>query len=827
MRRNSGLFEALEQRFLLSVTIELDYSLDTQGFFSNPNRRAVMDFVADYMSDLLLDDFAAITPSGPNTWTAMITSPGEGTPTNLFDLTIPADTIRVYVGGRDLGPTTLGVGGAGGYSASGSQVFLDSIEGRGQPGAIGPDASKTDYGLWGGAITFNTTKNWYAGITDDGLISQNDLLSVAFHEMVHVLGFTIGVPSFANLLAGTEFMGPRVMAESDSGSVFVGAGDMSHWASGTTDNGQETAMDPTLTVGTRKLLTRLDLAALDDIGWELAPVQWGGAGPTVSWQGVVATGASTLSLPGRHSFNPFSSAVIGVRVEADAPVSVRLWDSAGRIVNEQTMPSRSVALTFTGAILTETYHIEVYGAAATYDLAVVSESGSSEIYYPEGFASTQTDEIVWITNPSDDAEIFTLQLRYEDASLARDGNVLASSRVLMPGERIGIDIARDGVFATDVLTSQMILPNQPFAVVLTSTHAFGATMVHADEFGAQRISTGEDFTDETGRTWHFARVQKSASVFDFMVYYNPNDHDAVVTITAFTGGGQVQIIQTIGARRRGGLNLMDTAALPMGAYGVEITSAAVLPANDPSHVGIVAALTHFDAGDGTGWGALGAPGASTSGLIPMPRIVAGATGEISIFNPGTVEARVRLALETSGGRASLGEHVLAAGEADLITTGADFSAVVYEFVAGSGAVQLVQRSSLGEAISARALDAAYATHAFGLADFDSSAAGLSSFSLLGLYNAGVMDANVTIRFSFLTGADVITSVMLSAGSTRVVEVSGLASVLARLADGPFSVTLTSDRAIVASLSSFDVLTGEGFASTGRGSGSSSAVSVTV
>jgi hypothetical protein len=31
-------------------------------------------------------------------------------------------------------------------------------------------------------------------------------------------------------------------------------------------------MDPTITIGTRKVFTDLDMAALDDIGWEVTPV---------------------------------------------------------------------------------------------------------------------------------------------------------------------------------------------------------------------------------------------------------------------------------------------------------------------------------------------------------------------------------------------------------------------------------------------------------------------------------------------------------------------------------------------------------------------------
>jgi len=35
---------------------------------------------------------------------------------------------------------------------------------------------------------------------------------------------------------------------------------------------QETAMDPTISYGARKVFTDLDMAALDDVGWDIAAV---------------------------------------------------------------------------------------------------------------------------------------------------------------------------------------------------------------------------------------------------------------------------------------------------------------------------------------------------------------------------------------------------------------------------------------------------------------------------------------------------------------------------------------------------------------------------
>ncbi len=113
---------------------------------------------------------------------------------------------------------------------------------------------------------------FFSSILGDNL---NDLYSVLLHEIGHVLG--IGTAdSWNNLVSGGLFTGAASVA-SYGGSVPLNpTGD--HWAEGTkstvygTATSQEAAMDPTLTVGTRKLFTNLDVAGLQDVGWQIVAV---------------------------------------------------------------------------------------------------------------------------------------------------------------------------------------------------------------------------------------------------------------------------------------------------------------------------------------------------------------------------------------------------------------------------------------------------------------------------------------------------------------------------------------------------------------------------
>jgi PKD repeat protein len=264
-----------------SLSIVFDYTYDTEGFFNDPIRRELLERAGDLVTSRINDQLQAIIPSGVNTWSIRFNDPATGDELSLDNVEIQENEILIFAGARDLS-SALGRGGYGGWSGSGYSDWFTTIRTRGQVGANHDPA--TDVSLWGGSITFDTlinggsTYSWYFGTDPTAVTStQYDFFSVAAHEIMHVLGFGTSNAWYDLIDYGTEtsgdetFIGQAAMAEYDAspGSPVPLDSGLGHWLNGTTEDNLETAMDPSISNGVRKMIIALDWAAMDDIGWEL------------------------------------------------------------------------------------------------------------------------------------------------------------------------------------------------------------------------------------------------------------------------------------------------------------------------------------------------------------------------------------------------------------------------------------------------------------------------------------------------------------------------------------------------------------------------------
>ncbi len=293
-------FERLEARVLLTLTVTVNYSLDTNNFFpANSEQRLVFEAALNDVAANLNDTLLEIVPHKDNpadTWTVTFDDPSTGNEASVIDMILGESEIVVFAGARQLGMTQLGEGGPGSSSIMGTQSFLDLVSARGQAGALGSPNSQTDYSLWGGAITFDIDANWFFGLTTTGLdASLSDFYSVAQHEFAHMLGFGTAA-SFANLASGTEFNGLAATAEYDFGGAPPLESDQGHWVEGTTDDGREVAMDPSVLQGDRKTLCRLDYAAISDLGWDVTAGAGTGGGGAVDPRYIKLLDGSTHTL---------------------------------------------------------------------------------------------------------------------------------------------------------------------------------------------------------------------------------------------------------------------------------------------------------------------------------------------------------------------------------------------------------------------------------------------------------------------------------------------------------------------------------------------------
>ncbi len=257
------------------LRVRFDYTYDTGNFFDTPEKKDLLQLAGDILTSAMGDDLATIVPEGSNTWTAIFENPATGIEERIADLVVPANEIIVYVGARDLGDSGTGVqegalAGPGSLVAAGSADFHRVVTTRGQRGADGP--APTDFGPWGGAITFNTNSAVAFSYDDEVEADAFDFFTVALHEMMHVLGLGTSASWQTYVDAAHDvFTGPAARLEYDAGGdVPLDPSSLAHWREGITEAGEPVLMDPLVPNALRIWYpTALDWAGLADVGWNI------------------------------------------------------------------------------------------------------------------------------------------------------------------------------------------------------------------------------------------------------------------------------------------------------------------------------------------------------------------------------------------------------------------------------------------------------------------------------------------------------------------------------------------------------------------------------
>ncbi|MGE3107302.1 MAG: peptidylprolyl isomerase [Phycisphaerales bacterium] len=466
---------------------------------------------------------------------------------------------------------------------------------------------------------------------------------------------------------------------------------------------------------------------------------------------------------------------------------------------------------------------------------------TDSFFYPEGFAGSTISEFLPIGNPTNATVFYQVIARSEVTS----GDISTTAgwfrdRVISTGSvpahsRGGITISQFGPGGAPGM-NDLLPQGVPYSIEIRSTGQLAATLSHYD-FGT---STGEAFTTSLDSTWGFAQAQKlNGSVFDFLVWSNPNPTAANIAITFyFQSSPSVTVNVTTDAFRRGGFAFQNVAQIPDNT---------VFSARMVSDVPIVAALSHFDnRGDQTGSTQLGTPGnGSEVGILPGAVGGPGVTQTISFLNPNNTAAVISMILrfENPAQEVSVPITILSANRRTQINLATNANARVQ---AGEPFSVRYSVSPSGLAIYADSAVTAFTDVAstpvaivaatnwnFGEGFMDPARASVNVFETISLYNPNSVfftgmntTANVTINFLYTDGFVLTQNATISGGGRFEMNVDENQAVLDQGTMNNrffYSVQVISDVPIIAQMFHYDLTLGGlqasgGFTTSGTPSG---------
>ncbi len=305
-----GTLLAVSGRPAAALSIAWNYDYDSSGFFAPGSAaRTTLNAAGAWYEANLTDALLPISPLAGSPMALRFRNPGtlnaagdDQAFATIVDPTIAADTVMIMVGAVDLdyrSPGTLAIAQPGStlFQIDAPQAYVDQVIARGQgasgiesdvrnavdPGTLAEIPTAHDFALWGGMLSVDADRAWHTDYQVSPTGGLPDLFSVLLHELGHVFG--IGTADYwHNQVSGGSFTGS--LTEALFGAPVPLDAEAAHWANsgiGTSPAAagfeaagvsagtpQETALDPVIALGQRKVLTELDLAGLADVGWELA-----------------------------------------------------------------------------------------------------------------------------------------------------------------------------------------------------------------------------------------------------------------------------------------------------------------------------------------------------------------------------------------------------------------------------------------------------------------------------------------------------------------------------------------------------------------------------
>ena len=470
--------------------------------------------------------------------------------------------------------------------------------------------------------------------------------------------------------------------------------------------------------------------------------------------------------------------------------TLRVVNADGAVIGsyDALQPREEIVLTVP-VIEHQTYGVIVGTAGVTtgtYGVEVETLQSLFHLFHPEGYSSPAISEFVPIVNPTDAPVTYTVIARYEWG--VRD-QVLRSG-VIAPHTRGGITISTSG----DNPTSKTI-EGIPYAIEIIADGPISATLSHYD-FG---VTTGESFTSSTSQTWTFPLVQRQHDRYrDFVVFYNPNNAPADVTVTLLPESGPpIQITKTLEPHRRGGINIDANPAIGVeGRFGVVVASD--LP--------VVAALSSYDFVNQSGYGVLGEPSAGTfSGVIPL---IDPFSSSILVMNTAIADSAVRLTYLSSTGQAPVTRDFVVGARSTLTLDPSLLNSPLAGYVAVTFESELpvtvmATREANGDAEAMLAAGSAAFGFLFGDAFINVALAGTDYLETLALANPGSASASAEVRFVFVDGTTETISIDVAAGGLSVLDLHETDAIIDRGGLVPFSIEIVSDAPIVAGMTHYD------------------------